>query len=59
MPEPQRKEDVKRLLGIVQLLNQYMTRSTTADAPLRELEKADVLFHWNHLQKESFERRSF
>ena len=26
------------------------------DAPLRELEKADVLFHWDHLQKEGFEK---
>ena len=26
------------------------------DAPLRELEKSDVLFHWDHPQKKSFEK---
>ena len=56
MPEPQNKEDVKRLLGFVQFLSRYLPSLSTVDAPLRELEKADVLFHWDHPQKESFEK---
>ena len=56
MPEPQSKEDVKRLLGFVQFLSRYLPSLSTVDAPLRELEKADVLFHWDHPQKESFEK---
>ena len=56
MPKLQSKEDVKRLLGFVQFLSQYLPSLSTVDAPLRELEKADMLFHWDHPQKESFEK---
>ena len=53
MPEPESKEDVKRLLGFIQFLSRYLPRLSTVDAPLRELEKSDVLFHWDHPQKGS------
>ena len=56
MPEPQSKEDVKRLLGFVQFLSRYLPSLSTVNTSLRELEKADVLFHWDHPQKESFEK---
>ena len=56
MPEPKTKEDVKRLLGFVQFLSRYLPGLSTADAPLRELEKSDVLFHWDYPQKESFKK---
>ena len=56
MPEPKTKEDVKRLLGFVQFLSRYLPRLSTVDAPLRELEKSDVLFHWDHPQMESFRK---
>ena len=55
MPEPESKEDVKRLLGFIQFLSWYLPGLSTVDAPLRELEKSDVLFHWDHPQKKSFE----
>ena len=56
MPEPESKEDVKWLLGFIQFLSQYLPGLSTVDAPLRELEKSDVLFHWDHPQKESFKK---
>ena len=56
MPAPQSKEDVKRLLGFVQFLSRYLPNLSTVDAQLRELEKADILFHWDPPQKESFEK---
>ena len=40
MPEPQSKDDVKRLLGFVQFLSRYLPSLSTVDAPLRELEKS-------------------
>ncbi|KAL9955782.1 hypothetical protein ACROYT_G037161 [Oculina patagonica] len=56
MPEPESKEDVKRLLGFIQFQSRYLPGLSTVDAPLRELEKSDVLFHWDHPQKESFKK---
>ena len=56
MPEPKTKEDVKWLLGFVQFLSRYLPKLSTVDAPLRELEKSDVLFHWNYPQMESFRK---
>ena len=56
MPAPQSKEDVKRLLGFVQFLSRYLPSLSTVHVPLRELEKANMLFHWDPPQKESFEK---
>ena len=56
MPEPKTKEDVKRLLGFVQFLSRYLPGLSKVDAPLRELENSDVLFHWDHPQMESFKK---
>ena len=56
MPAPQTKEDVKCVLGFVQFLSRYLPSLSTVDAPLRELEKADMLFHWDPPQKEGFEK---
>ena len=56
MPEPKTKEDVKRFLGFVQFLSRYLPGLSKVDAPLRELEKSDVLFHWDHPQMESFKK---
>ena len=53
---PQSKEDMKRLLGFVQFLSRYLPSLSTVDAPLREFEKADMLFHWDLPLKESFEK---
>ena len=56
MPTPNSKEDVKRFLGFVQFLSRYIPGLSKVDAPLRGLEKADVLFHWDQPQQTSFEK---
>ena len=57
MPEPKKqKEDVKLLFGFVQFLSRYLPGLSTVDAPLRDLEKFDVLFHWDRPQIESFKK---
>ena len=56
MIEPKTKEDVKWLLNFVQFLSRYLPRLSTVDVPLRELEKSDVLFHWDYPQMESFRK---
>ena len=55
MPELKNK-DVKWLLGFIQFLSRYLPKLSTVDAPLRELERSDVLFHWDYPQKESFKK---
>lgn len=56
MPGPQSKEDVKWLLRFVQCLSRYLPSLSTINAPLREFEKSEVLFHWGYPQKESLEK---
>ena len=56
MPEPKTKEDVKRLMDFVEFLSRYLPKLSTVDAPLRELEKSDVLLHWDYPQMESFRK---
>ena len=56
MPEPKTKEDVKRLLDFVQVLSRYLPKLSTVDAPLGELEKSDVMFHWDYPQIKSFRK---
>ena len=56
MPEPRSKEDVKRFLGFVQYPSWYLPGLSSVDASLGELEKIDVLFHWDQPQQKSFEK---
>ena len=42
--------------GFVQFLSRYLPSLSTVDAPLRDLEKEDMLFHWDPPQQESFEK---
>ena len=44
------------LATALQFLSRYLPSLSTIDAPLRELEKSDVLFHWDYPQKKSFEK---
>ena len=56
MPALQTK-DVKCFLAFVQFLSRHLPSLSSVDAPLRELEKADMLFHWDPPQRESFVSR--
>ncbi|KAL9989465.1 hypothetical protein ACROYT_G004021 [Oculina patagonica] len=40
----------------LKFLSRYLPRLSTVDAPLKELVKSNVLFHWDHSQRESFKK---
>jgi len=54
MPEPKSKEDAKRVLRFVQFMSRYLPSLSSVVAPLQELGKSNVLFHYDLPQKESF-----
>ena len=56
MPEPTDKGGVRRFLGFVNYLRKFIPRLSEMDAPLRELLKEKVEFHWNEPQEESFSK---
>ena len=55
MPTPENKEAVSRFLGIVQYLAKFIPNLSAVDAPLRELLKKDIEFHWDKPQETSFQ----
>ena len=56
MPSPTCKPDVKRLIGMLNYLSQYIPNMPAITTPLRKLLKNDVVFEWNHEQQESFDK---
>ena len=47
MPTPQNKQDVRRLLGMVNYLQKFSPNLSDATSDLRNLLQEDVLFHWD------------
>ena len=57
MPTPTSKQDVKRLLGMVNYLQKFMPNLSEATAPMRDLQKETNQFHWDEqVQGRSFEQ---
>ena len=57
MPTPTSKQDVKRLLGMVNYLQKFMPNLSEATAPMRDLLKETNQFHWDEqVQGRSFEQ---
>lgn len=57
MPTPTSKQDVKRLLGMVNYLQKFAPNLSAATAPIRELLKEQNQFLWdNDIQGRSFEQ---
>jgi transposase InsO family protein len=56
MPVPKNKEDIRRFLGFIQYLAKFIPNLSAVNAPLRELMKTDVEFHWDKPQQESWDR---
>ena len=54
MPAPISKEEVRRFLGMIQYLDKFIPDLSAKDAPLRQLLKKEVGFHWSRAQQESF-----
>ena len=46
MPEPQSKEDVRRLIGMLNYLSPYIPNMSAVTAPIRDLLKKETQFSW-------------
>jgi hypothetical protein len=55
MPIPENKQDVKRLMGMVNYLQRFTPNLSDVSAPLRDLLKEENQFHWD----EDVQGRSF
>ncbi|GBN51254.1 Retrovirus-related Pol polyprotein from transposon 17.6 [Araneus ventricosus] len=53
--KPTSKNDIKRLLGMVNFLSKFIPNVSAVTSPLRVLLKKDMEFQWNHEQETSFE----
>jgi transposase InsO family protein len=56
MPTPVCKQDVMRLIGMLNYLSPYIPDMSTVTAPMRTLLKKDILFQWCPEQEESFQK---
>ena len=56
MPAPTDVQSVRRFLGLVQYVAKFIPNMADLTAPLRELTKNDVAWHWDKPQKDSFDR---
>ena len=54
-PTPQSKPDVLRLLGMVNFIAKFTPHVSDITAPLRELTKKDVEFHWLESHEQAFQ----
>ena len=56
VPPPESKQDLRRLLGMVNHLSQYIPNMSEITAPLRCLLKKDVQWSWHDEHRKSLER---
>ena len=56
MPPPESKQDLRRLLGMVNYLSHYIPNMSEITAPLRSLLKKDVQWSWHDEHRKSLER---
>ena len=56
MLAPTSKEEVRRFLGPMQYLSKFLPMLAEVEAPLRELTKKEVLFHWDKPQQTAFQQ---
>ncbi|PFX23812.1 Retrovirus-related Pol polyprotein from transposon 17.6 [Stylophora pistillata] len=56
MPTPQNKQDVKRLLGVLNYLQKVAPNLSEVTAPMRELLKEENHFLWDDKVQEEFQR---
>ena len=53
-PTPSGKQDVMRLLGMVNYLSKYIPNMSSITEPLRELLKENIHWHWEDQQQRAF-----
>ena len=56
MPPPKSKQDLRRLLGMVNYLSQYIPNMSKITAPLRSLLKKDIHWSWHDEHQKALER---
>ena len=56
MPDPTDKAGIQRLLGTVNFLAAYIPNMSEITAPLRSLLKKNVMFIWEHEQKQAVQK---
>ena len=54
MPPPNDKQGVQRLLGMVNYLAKFAPHVSQTKAPLRELLKKDIEWHWTECHEQAF-----
>ncbi|CAB3991932.1 Transposon Tf2-6 poly [Paramuricea clavata] len=56
LPLPKSKQDLQRLLGMVNYLSQYIPNMSEITAPLRTLLKKDIQWSWHNEHQKALER---
>ena len=56
MPPPESKQDLPRLLGMLNYLSQYIPNMSEITAPLHRLLKKDIQWYWHNEHQESLEK---
>ncbi|XP_046857694.1 uncharacterized protein K02A2.6-like [Xenia sp. Carnegie-2017] len=54
-PKPENKQDVQRLLGMVNFIAKFAPNVSDVTAPLRELIKKNIEFHWHETHEKAFQ----
>lgn len=54
-PQPQKKEDLCRFLGLVNYLGEFVSNLSAVSEPLRILLKSDTEWHWLPAQEKAFQ----
>ena len=54
MPAPEDKHGIQRLLGMVNYVAKFVPHVSEITAPIRELLKKDVAWHWTERHEQSF-----
>lgn len=55
MPKPENVKDLERFLGIVTYVSNFIQNFSEKTAPLRELLKKDIAWHWDHTHDKCFD----
>ena len=56
MPDPTDRAGVLRLMGMLNFLSPFIPNKSSITAPLRNLLKSDVAWHWEYEQKEAMRK---
>ena len=54
-PQPQNTEDLRRFLGLVNYLGEFVSNLSAVSMPLRTLLKNDIAWHWSTGQEKAFQ----